>query len=142
MNELVVTRTLRKRCRMKRLVTTRAYVETVESFDQCQFTLNCRTPKGRRFDTSVSFDPNAPRHATTFQRYRLFQHLCACHGIDERDAFDTQFRCFSLRYFVFRLLEYRPGVWVIDAAKASEPFPIDDDRSEADRLIEEMLGVR
>jgi hypothetical protein len=127
---------------MKRLVTTRACVEFVESYDYCQFTLNCRTQNRKSFETSVSFDPDAPRHAAAFQRYRLFQHLCACQGIDEPDAFDTQFRCFSLRYFTFRLLEFKAGVWVIDAAGASEPFPINVDWSEADRVIEEMFGVR
>lgn len=126
---------------MKRMIKTAARIEHADCPKNCLF-LECRAPSGRLFETAVSFDANAPKAAAAFQRYRLIEHLIACQSIDSHEAWATNLRLLTGRFFVFRLIELAPGTWAIDAARAGEPFEIPEpDCAELERLLMEARHV-
>jgi hypothetical protein len=126
---------------MKRVIKTKARVEHADCPKNCLF-LECLAPSGRLFETAVSFDGTAPKHSMAFQRYRLVEHLIACQGLDAHDAWATNLRLLTGRFYVFRLIELAPSTWAIDAAKAGEPFEIPEpDHAEIERLLRETRHV-
>lgn len=126
---------------MKRIITTKVRIEHADCPLNCLH-LWCRTPSGKYLETAVSFRGDAPRHSAAFQRYRLIGQLIECQGIDEHEAWATNLRLLTGRFFTFRLIELAPGTWAIDAARAADPFEIvEPDCAELERLLMEARHV-
>jgi hypothetical protein len=126
---------------MKRIITTKVRIEHADCPKNCLF-LECRLPSGRYLETAVSFRGEAPRHSAAFQRYRLIEHLIECQGLDPNEAWATNLRLLTGRFFTFRLIELDPGVWAIDAAKRADTFEIAEPGfAELERLLREASHV-
>jgi hypothetical protein len=115
---------------MKRIVTKDVRVEHAELLEASRcltLSLWLRLTSGRYFDIPIHFDAGARRHSTLYRNWTLVEHLLRCQGLmDGPGDLFCVCRRLSRCCFKLRLVEFRPGQWAIEKAKAIEPFEVDE----------------